>query len=260
MSLFKDVAIRQTIEDFCKARDRAIELHEQGCRLIDQAEEVCSGSLRHSWPYEAKPRTRDAQFVKELDQRMWRSCFQHTGLARLMDDQATKEFEVSIERECPAFTIDNIQSMALSMWQDKDEMFLRGVYNVFRKLDDSYWSNKRQAFEVKLRSVATFVIDTWTADWSGKLRVRHEKRAWVNDLDRVCCLLSGRDYVEYSLETAMNAHFETGDNTFENDWIKARGFKNGNMHIWITDEDLRVKINKAIAEYCGLAIPEDKVA
>jgi hypothetical protein len=256
----KDIALRTSIEDFVKARDESVRLMEQGIRLLGLAQKKSGEYLRYGFPVEVMPRIGLERAIKEVDQRWWRYCFQFTGLAKLMDEQATKEFERSLEKECPTFSIENIQTMALTMYQEKDALFLRGIFNVFRQLDRNYWTNDRQRFEVQKKSIITWMFDTW---WScrGEYRINHHKRAMVNDIDRCLCVLSNRPYQEYSLETEIHAAIgqADGESTFENEYLKIRGFKNGNGHLWIKESDLLAKINRCIAEYCGPGLADDRV-
>lgn len=260
MSFMKDVAFRASIEDFTKARDESLRLMEQGFKLMHMAQEKSGEHLRYGFPVDVLPRMSLERATTELDQRWWRYCFQFTGLAKLMDEQATKEFQESLEKDCPTFSIENIQTMALTMYQEKEAIFLRGIYNVFRQLDRGYRTNDRQRFEVTSKSIITWMFDTW---WSGRgeYRINHHKRAMVNDIDRCLCVLSDRTYQEYSLETEIHAAIGKADeeNTFENDYLKIRGFKNGNGHIWIKDRELLAKINRCISEYCGPELPDDRV-
>lgn len=254
MSFQKDVALKATIEDFAKARDDTVRLLEQGLRLCRQARERSEEFVRYGFPHDLIPRQSIKAATREIDERWWRYTFRHTGLARLMDAQATREFEHSLEKETPEFSVENIQNMALSLYQDKDALFLRGIYNVFRHLDSSYRTNDRQRFEVERKCVIRGLFDTWYS-YSGKFHISHYKRAWLNDVHRCLCVLADLPYQEYSLESEIQAGMKESS-TFENDLIKLRGFKNGNGHLWILDDDVLLRINKCIAEYCGPSIPQ----
>jgi len=257
VSLLTDVSVRATVEDFAKARDETLKLLEDGYRLIEMAKERSEAFVRYGFPPEVQPRLGIGAAKREIDQRWWRYCFQFTGLAQLMDKQATDEFNATLNKDCPEFTLDNIQTMALTMYQQKEELFLRGIFNVFRQLDRSYRTNDKQRFAVQKKVIVTWLFDTWYTG-QGKMVVNHHKRALINDLDRCICTLMKQPYQEYSLEAAIQAQMKEGD-TFENEFIRLRGFKNGNGHLWFLNETLLDKINQCIAEYCGPAIPDGKV-
>jgi hypothetical protein len=257
MSIMTDVAVRASLEDFTKARDETLRLLEQGRRLCDMARECSEKHVRYGFPHEAMPRISMEQATKEIDARWWRHCFSYTGLMTILDAQATREFNESLDKSPPPFTMETIEAMVLEMYQKKDELFLRGVHHAFRKLDSSYRSNDKQRFEVGRRSVITYLFDTW---YSGRreFRINYRERGWINDLHRCICLLMDEPYQEHALEAAIHEQTLEG-NVFENDYIRLKGFKNGNGHLYILDEELRLKINRCIAEYCGPSIPDDRV-
>jgi len=255
MSILKDVAIRTSIEDFTKARDETLRLLEQGMRLCRLARATSEKHVRYGFPHDALPRIDLEEARREIDARWWRHCFRWTGLVKLMDEQATREFENSLKDDCPEFTLENIQTMVLSMYQQQDELFLRGMFNVFRQLNRNYRTNDRQRFEVGRKIIITCLFDTW---WSGqgRLRVSHYKRAMLNDIDRCICVLMDEPYQEYSLEAAIQEALED-DDVFENQHLKIRGFRNGNGHLYFKDKKLLRKINQCIADYCGPALAEE---
>lgn len=256
MTVFTDIAVRSTVEDFVKARNESLKLYEDGRRLIEQAEEKSKAWVRYAFPSEGLPRSRREEVVKEIDRSYWREAFRYTGLARLLDAQATQEFENSLRDNPPTFSVENVQNMALELFQKRDELRLRGVYNLFRRISDHYRTNEKHAFEVKRKIILEFVFDQW---WTaqGTFTLCHRQRAMFNDLDRSICQLMDLPYQEYSLESEVQRQFKE-QGFFENDLLKLKGFKNGNGHLWIKDETLLKRINQSIAEYVGPAIPAEK--
>lgn len=256
MSVLRDVAVRATLEDFTAARDKTLRQLEQGRKLCDMARECSEAHVRYGFPTDAIPRIGMERATKEIDAAWWRHCFSYTGLMKVLDAQATREFNEMLSKEPPPFTIESIESMVLEMYQKKEELFLRGVYNAFRKLDPNYRSNDKQRFEVGRRSIITYLFDTWYTI-QGNYRINYRVRSWVNDVHRCICLLMEEPYQEHALEAAIQEQMKETP-VFENEHIRLKAFKNGNGHLYILNEDLRLKINRAIAEYCGPSIPDDR--
>jgi len=254
MSILTDIAVRASLEDFTKARDKTLRLLNDGLKLCQEARECSEQHVRYGFPPDAIPRVGIEQATREIDARWWRHCFAYTGLIKVMDAKATREFEASLQKNPPPFTIESIESMVLEMYQRKEEYMLRGIYNCFRAIDRSYRTNDKQRFEVGKKSIISYLFDTW---YSGRreFRLNYNQRAWVNDLDRCICLLMDEPYQAQSLEAAIHAQTLAGDE-FENDYIRIKGYQNGNGHLWVVNEDLRLKINRCIAEYCGPSIPD----
>jgi hypothetical protein len=257
MSIQTDLALRATLEDFTKARDETVKLLGEGLRLCQMARECSEKHVRYGFPTDVIPRIGLAKATKEIDARWWRYCFTATGLMKIMDAKATREFENSLQDNPPPFTLESIESMVLEMYQRKDEYALRGIYSTFRELDRSYRSNDKQRFKVEKRNIVTWLFDTWYTV-QGKFHINYQKRSWVNDLDRCICLLMDQPYQEHSLESAIQAQIkESGE--FENEFIRLKGFKNGNGHLYVHNQVLLDRINRCIAEYCGPSIPDDRV-
>ncbi len=55
MSRLTDVAVRASIEDFTKARDKTLRLLNEGRRLCDMARECSEKHVRYGFPHEAMP-------------------------------------------------------------------------------------------------------------------------------------------------------------------------------------------------------------
>ena len=255
MSLCTEVALRKTVEDYCEARARIVALYEGAARSLSVADDLMRAQGTYGLPHEATPRMNCEDAVRQVDARLWRAVFDRTGLTQLMDDEAVRSFLSDLDHNAPAFTADNIRCTVLSMFQAAEEMFGRGAYNVFRQLDRHYRTNDGQAFEVGRKSVLRRVFES---DWNGGLRVRYDARHWVNDVDRVFTTLDGRQFTPHSLEAALNAALAKGaSRVFENEFIRVRGFGNGNGHLWLKRDDLRERLNRVIAAYChNNALPD----
>ena len=257
MSLCTEVALRKTVDDYCQARAQIVALYEGGARAMAEADDLMRAQGTYGLPAEATPRMHCEDAVRQIDARLWRAVFDRTGLTQLMDNEAVRDFLRDLDHNAPAFTADNIRCTVLSMFQEAEEMFGRGVYNVFRQLDRHYRTNAGQAFEVGRKSVLRRVFES---DWNGGLRVRYDARHWVNDVDRVFTTLDGRPFTPHALEAALNAALAKGaSRVFENEYFRVRGFRNGNGHMWLKRDDLREKLNRLIAAYCDHnALPDDR--
>ena len=195
------------------------------------------------------------KFRENIDRRLWRLAFDKTGFLKVMDAQALSKFQNDIESRAPEFTVDNIQATFLTLYQEKDEMFARGLVNVFRGLAGYYRTHDDQSFKVGRKFILEWTIETpWSSSWTP--RIRYEKSATINDIDRVFKILDDQPHVERSLETAMNGAWSewedagsVGQATFEDDYYRAKAFKNGNLHLEFKRPDLVDKANLVIADY-----------
>ena len=95
----------------------------------------------------------------------------------------------------------------------------------------------------------------------GGLRVSHGYASdKLNDLDRVFITLDGKPFRPRSLESAMAVAFEQME-VFENEFYRAKAFRNGNLHLEFKRLDLLEKVNEQIAEfYADGALPDARAA
>ena len=253
MSISKQLAIPTTLTDLLKARNDALRLIEDARRSIVMAEDLLEQYGRHLMPYSARQHGNTEQIRCEIDRRMWSRAFDLTGFKTLMDSKAIKEFEDSLERKVPEFTEGTIRSTFLELYQTADEMFRRGVFNVFRQLPSGYRTNQKEPFRIG-RKVITYMV---SLAHGGGLEIRYGQSSdRLNDIDRVFKTLDEKPFTPRSLEVEMNAALKKHE-VFENEYYRARGFRNGNMHLEFKRLDLLEKVNELIAEHYGKNIIPD---
>jgi hypothetical protein len=79
----------------------------------------------------------------------------------------------------------------------------------------------------------------------------------INDVDRIIKTLDGKQFKARETEYAMNTAFNDGA-VFEDDYYRAKAFKNGNLHIEFKRADLLDGLNEQIALYYGNALGKEK--
>jgi len=253
MSIFTQLTIPTTLTDLLKARNDALRLVGDARRTLNKAEELLEVHGRYLFPYAAHLQGDDNQIRRELDRRMWSRAFDLTGFKQLMDAKAVKEFEDSLEKVVPEFTEGTIRSTFLELYQTSGEMFRRGVFNVFRHLSPDYRTNQKEPFRMG-RKIITYMV---TPAHRGGLEIRHGQPSdRLNDIDRVFKTLDGKPFTPRSLEAEMNVALKQRA-VFENDYYRAKGFRNGNMHLEFKRLDLLDKVNELIAEHYGENILPD---
>lgn len=257
MSIFKNVAIPTTLDDLLSARDDALRLIADARQTIDKAAEVLAPHGMYLMPRGAQMPEEHDRVRAELDTSLWRRAFDMTGFRQLMDAQAVAEFEKSLSPRPPEFTDATIRATFIDLLNNADAMFRRGVFNVFRYLSDDYRTNASEPFRIGRKVVMGWMIQP---NYSRGLQVRYGSGDKLNDLDRVFQTLDGKPFQARSLESAMNAAFGERQ-VFENDYYRAKAFKNGNMHLEFKRQDLLDKVNEQIAEfYAEGALPDARAA
>ena len=258
MSAFTDLAIPTTLSDLLAARNDALRLIDDARRTIDMAQELLDKHGRYLLPNGVQFSEGEGRVRSDLDRRMWRRAFDLTGFKQLMDAEAVAEFEKSLHPSAPEFTEANIRSTFIDLRRSAGDMFRRGVFNVFRYLSDDYRTNAKEPFRIGRKVVMVWMVGP---SFKRGICIRYGLPCdKLNDLDRVFKTLDSKPFIARSLETAMNADFECG-RPFEDDYYRAKAFKNGNMHLEFKRLDLLDKVNEQIADYyADGALPDARCA
>jgi hypothetical protein len=258
MSIFTNLALTTTLRDLLVARDEALRLIADARRITEMAKEVLDQHGRYLMPRGAMLPDNERRVRCELDESMWRRAFDLTGFRQLMDAQAVAEFETSLSPTPPEFTDANIRATFIDLRLNASTMFRRGVFNVFSKLSDDYRTNASEPFRIGRKVVMTWMVGP---SYRRGLRIRHGASSdKLNDIDRVFQVLDGKQLQPRTLESAMTAAFEERQ-VFENDYYRARAYKNGNLHVEFKRLDLLDKVNEEIAEfYAEGALPDARAA
>ncbi|MBB9856097.1 DUF4942 domain-containing protein, partial [Escherichia coli] len=118
----------------------------------------------------------------------WRDLMQRSGMLSLMDAQARETWYRSLEYDnFPEISEANILSTFEQLHQNKDEVFERGVINVFRGLSWNYKTNCPCKFSSKI--IVNNLV-RWDR-WGGHL-ITGQQADRLADLERMLHLFSGK--------------------------------------------------------------------
>jgi len=246
MSRFdQDLAIPPTLADYAAARERTVQAYHSALKTLALADRQFQTIYSYGLPRNSYPRDSLEETVRAIDARLWRQAFDITGFGQLMDREAREQFERDNQDNPPAFTVENVRSIFLSAAQDAEEMFNRGLVNVFRRLSRGHRTNTNEAFKVNRRAIMVYMVRP-----AGRgLEICYGPAAdELNDLDRVFKTLDDEKHHPRSLETALNAALRKGE-VYEDTYYQFKGFKNGNLHVVFKRQDLLDQANRIIHDY-----------
>ncbi len=126
--------------------------------------------------------------TRNIDRDIWRDLMLKSGMLSLMDAQARVEWHNSLEKEdIPAVSEANILATFEQLHQSKEEVFERGVINVFKNLSWNYKSNLPCKFGKKIIVESVVKHDRWGfgLNWGSQ-------RDRLTDLERMLMLLDGQ--------------------------------------------------------------------
>jgi predicted RNA methylase len=255
---------KESIEELCGHRARAIELYVQAFDLLTEAGlavERASPTGRFAIPetgyrghalFDIRAgRDEWARLMRQaVDRSVWTHLAKLTELEKLMDRQAHDEFRKQLDADPPEATPDNCFATLQTFLGQADDIFKRGIANVFSALDRRFRSH--DGFKVGSRIILSHAFSDTT--WNYSRRVDETLR----DIERTFRVLDGKTHVDYKdsfvyrVSEFRRANREATQ--FEDEYFRLRWFWNGNAHIYFLRDELVEEVNRLLAEYYGAAL------
>ncbi len=184
-----------------------------------------------------------------LDRSIWRDLMLKSGMISLMDAAARDEWYRNLEQDdIPAISEDNILSTFKQLHHSKNEVFERGVINVFKSLSWDYKTNSPCKFGKKIIVNGLVNYSRW-----GYSLTRGKQRDQLADLERMLNLLDGKPVPESrdDLSVRLDQHIDAQRTSavFEDDYFSIRYFQKGSGHITFKRHDLIDRMNGIIARH-----------
>ncbi|EBT6590510.1 DUF4942 domain-containing protein [Salmonella enterica] len=263
-----DVICSTSIERIVTGRNTALQQTES---LIHQLAEVSTltssigGKTALDWAMKQdfrcgcwlmeKPETAMKAITRNLDREIWRDLMKKSGMLSIMDAQARDQWYRNLESDdIPAITETNILSTFEQLHQSKDEVFERGVINVFKGLSWDYKSNSPCKFGPKIIVNGLVKYDRWgySLNWGWQ-------RDRLADLERMLMLLDGKPVPDSRADVTRrlgdHIHENSGSNSYEDGMFKIKYFQKGTAHIVFKRPELIDKINDIVAKHFPGALP-----
>ena len=187
--------------------------------------------------------------TRNIDRRIWRELMNKSGMLSLMDAQARDEWHKSLDKDdIPAISEDNILSTFRQLHQIKEEVFERGVINVFKNLSWDYKTNNPCYFGKKIIVNNLVKYDKWGYSLSWGWR-----RDQLADLERMLFLLDGKTIPDNRHDVTIRLMDFIRDNprqqVFEDELFTVHFFQKGSGHITFKCMDLVEKMNSIVAKH-----------
>ncbi|HAF2128143.1 TPA: DUF4942 domain-containing protein [Salmonella enterica] len=196
-----------------------------------------------------KPDTAMKAITRNLDRGIWRDLMKKSGMLSIMDAQARDQWYRNLEGDdIPAISEANILSTFEQLHQSKDEVFERGVINVFKSLSWDFKSNSPCKFGPKIIVNGLVKYDRWgySLNWGWQ-------RDRLADLERMLMLLDGKPVPDNRADVTRrlgdHIHENSGSNSYEDGMFKIKYFQKGTAHIIFKKPELVDKLNDIIARH-----------
>ena len=187
--------------------------------------------------------------TRNLDRGIWRDLMKKSGMLSLMDSQARERWDRNLEGdEIPAISEANILSTFEQLHQSKDEVFERGIINVFMGLSWDFKTNSPCSFGKKMIINSLVVYNRWGYSLCGGWR-----RDQLADLERMLFLLDGKPIPEnrndVTVRLSEHINQQSTPKIFDDAYFSIRYFQKGSAHITFKRPELIDRMNDIIAKH-----------
>ncbi|HEN3555677.1 DUF4942 domain-containing protein [Yersinia enterocolitica] len=266
-----EVICSTSVERIVAGRDSALIRIEQ---LIHQLSDISSltssigggiagewamrqGSCYDCWLMEVPDKAMEL-ITRNIDRSIWRDLMLKSGMLALMDAEAREQWYKNLEEgDLPAINEDNILSTFEQLHLNKQDVFERGVINVFRGLSWEYKTNSPCMFGKKIIVNNLVTHNCWGFSLSWGWR-----RDQLVDLERMLYLLDGKPVPDNRGDISVRLMEYIRDNPrqqrYEDELFGIRYFQKGTAHLMFKRLDLVEKMNDIVAKhYPGMLAREE---
>lgn len=207
-----------------------------------------------------------AEFGRKYRRDAWMHVFNQMEFHRWLDKKQREEFVRDIERNGNIpFTKENIKGTLENVFLQRGQLFEKSVANVFDELTRYYKGNTNHIEGWKTNDsykVNKKIVFPWGCkfekDYGRYFCAYHGSNIDIyHDLDRVLCVLSGKDFKECgTIAQAMRRKFEIlgrgvsqgFDNETESEFFHIKFWMKGTVHLTFKDKDLWARFNITAAK------------
>lgn len=271
---------RTTVQEIVANRNRALTLYGEAHAAIERAVDAvraAAGAAKNAAPVRNRfnhcgdrqkeellsPPTlpsraeylQAARIVTDTD--VWASLIAMTDLQRLMDKKAKDQFSADLTKDPPEVTVENVMATLETFAAQAGDIFKRGIAECFSELDRRFKSH--DGWKIGGRIILTHAFSEF-----GSWNYYRNMRDAIQDVERAFYVLDGKSPpnefagIIGAIEESRRGAYGKRQSEAETEYFVARGYMNGNAHLWFKRDDLVEKVNKLLADYYGAVIPEDR--
>lgn len=271
---------RATVETIIRHRNQALDLYAEAhdaiqvaAAAVDRARKAAIAAAPGVNRYNHHSRDERSAFLGTLpvperaayladarrltDTDVWAHVIALTDLERLMDKKAKDQFNQQLVADPPEATVENIFATLQQLAGQADEIFRRGIAEVFSNLDRRFRSH--DGFKIGSRVILARAFNEW-----GSWNYHRNQRDTLQDIERTFFVLDGKvqppNYggIVGAVEEACRGRHRSDQRVIESDYFRVRTFQNGNAHVWFRRDDLVVQVNRMLADYYGETIGDGR--
>ncbi|EPI8440360.1 DUF4942 domain-containing protein [Salmonella enterica subsp. enterica] len=257
-----------SIERIVTGRDAALKQIETLIRQLDEISRLTSGiggdvadhwAMRQGHSFDCwlvQPVDKAMPVItRNIDRSIWRDLMLKSGMLTLMDAEARSQWAKNLEEgDLPAISEANILSTFEQLHHNKQDVFERGIINVFKGLSWDYKTINPCCFGKRIIVNGLVKHDKWgySLNWGWR-------RDQLADLERMLYLLDGKTIPDNRHDVSIRFMDFVRDNphqqVFEDELFTIRYFQKGSGHIMFKRLDLVDKMNDIVAKHFPGMLP-----
>lgn len=257
-----DLMCSTSIERIVAGRDAALQQIEQLIHQLQATSQLTvsiGGGTAEDWALKqghrydcwlmAGPDKAMPAITRTLDRNIWRELMLKSDMLSLMDAEARSQWHKNLEEgDLPPISEENILTTFEQLHQSKQDVFERGVINVFKGLSWDYKTNHPCYFGRKIIISNLVTHHRWGfgLNWGWR-------RDQLADLERMLYLLDGKPIPDNRGDITIRLMDHIRDNphqqAYEDEFFSIRYFQKGTGHLTFKRPDLIDQMNDIIAKY-----------
>lgn len=207
-----------------------------------------SGHRYGCWLME-KPEKALPAITRNMDRSLWRDLMLKSGMLSLMDAQTRTQWQQNLEDgDLPAISEANIFSTFEQVHQSKDDVFERGIINVFKGLSWDYKTNSPCLFGKKIIINNMVMHNRWGFSLAWGFR-----RDQLVNLERMAFLLDGKAIPDNrgDISTRLVEHIRDNlaKDVYDDGYFSVRYYQKGTAHLTFKRAELVEMMNDIIAKH-----------
>lgn len=219
-----------------------------------------------------KSATTKNEFSKALQIKSWSYIFNKMKMGKYLTSGVMKDINTFCEKQNNVpFTVKNIYKMFEIILGTKDQIFNRALVEVVDNFTERTHENRYglEGWKTNAGHLLNkkFIVDSFFdlkesyCRNAGKLvcgGYRTYGNDKINDLYKVLCNLTGRDYSTTRNISQLVDDFDGLEpgKWYSNNFFEVKGFKKGTAHFKFTDDKVWEMLNRKYAEIKGNVLPE----
>ena len=222
------------VKDILEKVDKLNSLHETYCPISESGKKdlELAFKLGDSRFYGSDNHKLFNEVKKDIDTRFWNDVVNNSGITSVMHSKMKEDFKTSISEKTPEFDHENVFGTLSYYTDNRMTVYVEGIINLFKSLDNNFKTNDGIRFRKKI------IFNNIFGNYGFCNYGRGSEQ--IQDLERIFLVMDGIDPSRISFDKWATRRIEKagrGEET-QYEYFKVKTFLNGNVHLWLTREDL----------------------